>query len=583
MSKRVAFLVVAAVVGIVAAAGVVAQVQKFVPVTRNTLLKPSPDNWMMISRTYDGQRSSPLQQITRQNVNGLRLVWKQELGEIRHESVPIVYDGVMYVPLPGGVVRALNAATGARLWEYRRTLPAGVSQTASKTKSLALFFDMVYFTAPDGYLIALDAQTGKVRWEVKTGQQLQDTSGPLVVDGMVITGRTCNQRADCFVSANDAESGREVWKFQTVTEPGTWRNTDVKNMGASPWGLMGSYDPDRHLIYWGVANVTPNTRLARRGTPDLEDDHAPSDLYSNSTIALNSDTGKLAWYYQHLPGDDWDEDFNEDKILLRTPISPDPQFVKWINPDIARGEARDVVVTIGEGGGMFVNDRVTGQFLWATPFPYDDPNFLIRKIDVKTGITYINTDLIMKFPGDHHTICFWNTRNYWPNSYLPGLNSLYVPFTDNCLEMTAASPGKPEIRNGLQRATNLAKPSPIRSDPNTLGGIMKINMATGEFTRIYSGRLPGNGASLTTSSNLLFWGDLDQVFRAFDAESGKILWETRLDGPIQMSTITYGVNGKQYVSVMTGEGAITTAWMFDQLGIKSPSRHYSAIYTFALP
>lgn len=470
------------------------------------------------------------------------------------------------------------------MWEYRRDLPAGALRTNSKAKSPAIYEDLVFHTTPDNYLVALDARTGEPRWEVQTATGNQDTSGPLVVEGKVITGRACARRDDCFISAHDAKTGKEAWRFYTVPAPGepgseTWGGADVTKMRASPWGLAGSYDPTRRLIFWGVANPTPYTRLERRGSPDLTNDHAPSDLYSNSTLALNPDTGKLVWYYQHLPGDDWDEDYNEDKILLRTRLNPDPKFLKWINPDVPRGETRDIVVTIGEGGGIWALDRATGQFLWATPFPYDTPNFLISKIDVRTGRSYINTDVVMKHPGDHHIICYWNTRNYWPLAYHAGLNALYVPFADNCLDMTAAAPGKPQIRVGIPRATNERG---IRSDPQKFAGIMKINMETGEFTRIYTAAAPGNGAALVTAGDLLFWGDLDQKFKAFDAASGQILWETTLGGPIQNSTITYAVNGKQYVSVLTGEGGVTTGWLIGQLGLK-PTRRYNAIYTFALP
>jgi alcohol dehydrogenase (cytochrome c) len=581
--RRTSFVVAAIILGVVSTGGI-AQVKNLAPVTTEMLLNPSADDWLMFSRTYDGQRFSPLKEITRQNVGGLRLVWKQEMTEGTHEGIPLVYGGVMYVIQPGGVIRAVDGATGKPVWEYRRDLPTGALRSTSKAKNLAIYDDLIFYTTPDNYLMALEARTGHVRWEVRTANGNQDTSGPLVVEGKVITGRACGRRDDCFISAHDAKTGKEVWKFYTVPAPGepgadTWGGADVATMRASPWGLAGSYDPVRRLIFWGVANPTPFTRLERRGTPDLTNDHTPSDLYSNSTLALNPDTGKLVWYYQHLPGDDWDEDYNEDKILLRTPLNPDPKFLKWINPDLPRGEQRDILVTVGEGGGIWALDRATGQFLWATPFPYDTPNFLISKIDGRTGRSYINTDLVMKHPGDHHIICYWNTRNYWPLAYHPGLNALYVPFADNCLDMTAAAPGKPQIRVGVPRATNQRG---IRSDPNAFAGIMKINMSTGEFTRIYTAAAPGNGASLVTAGDLLFWGDLEQKFRAFDAESGRILWETTLDGPIQNSTITYAVNGKQYVSVLTGEGGVTTGWLIEQLGLKTKRRD-NAIYTFALP
>lgn len=550
-----------------------AQQSPFVPVTQEMLLKPSPSDWLMYSRTYDAQRFSPLRQITRQNVSQLREAFKKELGTGVHESIPIVYRGVMYLMLPGAAVQAIDATTGTLLWEHRR--PSG----ASRAKTLAIYDDLVFYTSPDGFIVALDARTGDVRWETKTTGGM--TAGSIVVEGKVITGRTCApRRENCYIAANDAKTGAEVWRFYTAAgpnEPGgdTWGGAPEATRSASTWGLPGGYDPVRRLIYWGVANPTPNTRADRHGgNSGAIPTSSPADLYSNSTIALNPDTGKLVWYFQHLPGDDWDEDYPHERTLFRTPVSPNPKFVKWINPDVRRGEERDVVVNVGEGGGIFVLDRRTGQFLWANPFPFDTPNFLISNIDGKTGRVDLNKSVMFNGPSERHVICYWNTRSWWPTAYHPGLNSLYVPYVENCLDMTTAGPDRkpPERRVGIPREG---------SDPDTWSGLMKINMSTGEMTPIYKGRAPGNGAVLTTAGDVVFWGDLDQKLRAFDARSGKVLWEQTLGGPIQNSTITYAVNGKQYVAVFTGSGALTGALM-DQAGIK-PNRGYNALYVYALP
>jgi len=333
----------------------------------------------------------------------------------------------------------------------------------------------------------------------------------------------------------------------------------------------------RRLLYWSVANPTPYTRLKRHnGNPDDIPRSAPADAYSNSTLALNPDTGKLVWYYQHLPGDDWDEDHIHERILLRTTMNPDPSAVKWINPKIRRGEQRDVAVEVAEAGGIWVLDRATGEFLWASPFPYDSPYFTVSRIDVETGKTYINWDSVFKEDGERHIICAFNTKSYWPMAYDPTRNSLYVPHHDSCLDMTA----KQDSESGFGPRFGIPRPG---SDPNQFTAIAKIDMATGQVQRIYTSRVPGNGAMLATAGDLLFWGDLDRRFRAFDPDTGKILWETILGGSIQMSTITYAVNGKQYIAVMTGEGQSGTAGLLTQVpGLKFPRRH-NAIYVFALP
>jgi alcohol dehydrogenase (cytochrome c) len=470
-------------------------------------------------------------------------------------------------------VQAIDAATGTLIWEHKR--PSG----ASRSKTIAIYEDMIYNSTPDGFIEALDARTGELRWETKSSGRL--TAGVIVVEGKVLTGRACApRREDCYVSAHDAKTGKELWRFYTAAasnEPGgeTWAGAPDATRAASTWALPGGYDPVRRLVYWGVANPTPNTRANRHGgNSNAIPTESPADLYSNSTIALDPDTGKLRWYYQHLPGDDWDEDYANERTLLRTAFNPDPKFVKWFNPDVKRGEQRDVAVMVGEGGGIFVIDRGNGQFLWGNPFPFDTADFLISNIDGKTGRVSLNKSKLFNGPSERRVICYWNTRSYWPTAYHPGVNSLFVPYVENCLDMTSEGPnGDPrEKREGIPRPG---------SDPNTWAGLMKINMATGEMKPIFTGRAPSNGAVLTTAGNVVFWGDLDQKLRAFDAESGKVLWEQALGGPIQNSTITYSVNGKQYIAVLTGSGALTGRLM-DQAGIK-PNRGYNALYVFALP
>jgi alcohol dehydrogenase (cytochrome c) len=574
------------VFGVIAAGW--AQVKDFAPVTQQMLLNPSPDDWLMLSRTYDEQRFSPLNQINRQNVGQLRMAWARGMATGVTETVPIVYRGVIYVVSPGAFVQALDATNGDLIWEYKRKYPEDMRPAVletSRAKGLAIFEDMVYYTAPDGYIVALDARTGEVRWETMAHDRkggAMHTSAPIVVEGKVITGRVCaDSREECFIAAHDARTGKEVWKFYTTAAPGepggdSWGNVPVDQRIAGTWGLPGSYDPARKLIYWGIANPKPYTRMKRHGSADGVSQSAPANAYSNSTVAINADTGKLAWYYQHLPGDDWDSDHNHERILLRTPFNPDPAEVKWINPKIPRGQERDITFSVGEPGGIWALDRATGEFLWATPFPYDVPDFHISRIDVETGKTYINWDKVFKKDGDRSLVCFFNTKSYWPTAYHPGTNSVYIPYIDSCLDMQADVSSE----SGYGRRAGLLRPG---IDPQKAAGIAKVNMATGKIERFYYGRVPGNGAMLATAGNLIFWGDVGRRFRAFDAETGKILWETILGGVISVSTITYAVNGTQYVAVMTGDGQSGTRGLFSQVsGIDSPRGH-NAIYVFALP
>ena len=558
-----------------------AQVQDFSPVTLEMLLSPSPDDWLMFSRTYDNQRFSPLDQINRRNVKDLRLAWVRGMRPGIHEHIPLVYRGVMYVANPGAVIQALDATNGDLIWEYERDLPENIRIRAGKARSIAIYDDLIFYSAADGYVVALAARTGELRWESMVAADIRVASGPRIVEDKVMTAWTCRTREGCLIVAHQAQTGKELWRFYTTPAPGepggdSWGNVPVEKRIAAPWGLPGAYDPVRKLVYWGIANPKPHTRMKRHGAPDAIPRSAPADLYSNSTVALDPETGKLVWYYQHLPGDDWDADHTQERILLRTPFTPDSQAVKWINPGISRGQERDIVVSLGEPGGIWALDPSDGEFLWATPFPYDIPEFNISHIDVETGITHINWDLVLERDGERKIMCFHNTKSYWPMAYHPGKNSLYIPFHDQCVDTTANI----KAPNGNGPRFGILRPG---VDPNAFAGIAKVNMATGQMLRIHTQRFPGNGAMLATAGDLIFWGDMNRRFRAFDGDTGKILWETILGGIIQMSTITYSVKGRQYVAVLTGDGASGTWGPLRVVPELKPPRAHNAIYVFALP
>jgi len=658
------------------------QDRKISPVTKAMLEKPSDNDWLMFSRTYDAQRFSPLNQIKKSNVAQLKMAWSKDMATGTQESIPLVHDGVMFVMNPGApgqpagsVLWALDATNGNLIWEYRR--PTG---GASNTKTFAMFEDMVFYPAGDT-ITALDMKTGAVRWETKAVNQGGRLTGGLIIAGdKIISSRTCGTPAQqgCYIAAHDARTGKELWKFYTaageddVVGNKSWGGAPVAGRSATTWGLSGSYDPARNIIYWGVANPTPNTRTVRhQGNSNAIGMSAPADLYSNSTVAIDANTGKLIWYYQHLPGDDWDQDYTNERILVHTAVNPDPKAVKWINPSIIKNEQRDISLSVGEGGGLFALDRITGQFLWAMPFPYDTPRFLISNID-PDGRTWINEDLIVDQPGERHVICAYNTKSYWAMAYHPGKNSLYIPYVDNCLDMTSADPsGKPQApppytvtpavcqgppnpepapgaapaaapagggpggggrggagggrggAGGPGGAAGAAAPAAggvpptpggaapgggrgapaaggrgaaaagargesrtaIRrdgSDPQKFAGVAKVNVTTGELTRLFETCAPSNGATLVTAGDLVFWGDLARNFRAIDADNGKVLWSAVLPGSIENSTITYAVNGKQYVAVLTGRGGIS-AGLITQAGITPPPVNTNGVYVFALP
>ena len=259
-------------------------------------------------------------------------------------------------------------------------------------------------------------------------------------------------------------------------------------------------------------------------------------------------------------------------------MSPDPRFVKWINPTVKSDIPQDVVITVAEGGGMFAVARQTGQCLWARPFPFDDPNVNIRVVDLRTGRTAPNPEKMFRKDGETIVGCYHNTRGLWNIAYSPKNNAIYVPFHDQCLMMEALN--KSPLGSGTR--VGILRPG---ADPKAYMGIARIDAATGEMRVIYSQPQGTNGSALVTAGDLVFFGDLNRRVRALDPDSGKVLWETIVGGMIMSSTITYAVNGKQYVMVFTGGAQTATATPLDvtRASMPRPVTGHNAIYVFALP
>ena len=299
-----------------------AQISDFQPVTDEVLRNPSDADWLQWRRTYDGWAYSPLDQINRENVQNLQLVWSRALNTGQVELIPLVYDGVMYIPHPGGVIEAVDATTGDLIWRYRHAPPEGGSGFSGNrgTRNIAIYDEKIFFAAPvGGFLIALDARTGAVVWETLIEAKARHSSGPIVVAGKVLTGRSCSTgtagiEGGCFIAAHDAETGEELWRRFTIARPGepggdSWGGLPFdRRWHVSAW-MPGTYDPELDLVYWGTGVPGPYPAIARGAVGgDL--------LYSNSTLALNPETGEIAWYYQHLPGDELDMDHVYERILV---------------------------------------------------------------------------------------------------------------------------------------------------------------------------------------------------------------------------------------------------------------------------
>ena len=326
----------------------------------------------------------------------------------------------MYIAHPNGDhIQALEATTGDLVWNYERNLPDDLRedvQLGGRTRHLAIYGEYIYHPTADAYLIALDARTGELARETEMadyGDGVTHSSRAMIIKGSVVAGRTCGPSSlevRCFVAAHDADTGTELCRNYTAAgadDPGGETRGSLpmaRRVHVSPWGLPGRYDPDLNRVFWGIAVPLPSPRLVRRGTWDVGD-RTPCELYSNSTLAMNADTGEIDWYYQYLPCDDWDQDFVQERTLIDTVVNPDPEAVRWINPKLAgTAEERKIVVVMGEPGGLFVNDRETGEFLWASPLPYTTTDrFVIRDIDV--GNRHSVHQYGSRRAGDWPTIC----------------------------------------------------------------------------------------------------------------------------------------------------------------------------------
>ena len=533
-----------------------AQVETFTPVTDAVLQNPDPADWLMWRRTLDSWGYSPLDQITRENVGDLRMVWSRALAPGRQQGTPLVYDGVMYMPNPRDVIQAIDAATGDLAWEYRRSLPDDVddfliASLSETNRNLAIYDNLIIDTSVDDYVFALDATSGRVVWETQildyTKNPANQISGPIIANGKVISGRSCTPRGGpeaCVITAHDARTGAELWRRRTIPAPGepgdeTWGDVpfaERKHVGA--W-MVPSFDPTLNLIYIGTSVTSPAPKFMLGGV-------ANTHLYHNSTLALDADTGEIAWYYQHL-NDHWDLDHPFERLLVDTVVAPNAAAVSWINPRLRPGERRQVITGIpGKTGVVYTLDRATGEFLWATPTITQN---VISSIDGATGAVTENSELVFTGIGQEVLTCPHASggKDWEAGAYSPLTNTMYMPLRNVCARMLATTPGD-ETASALYA---IAWRSQIAPGTDQVGTVQAISAETGEITWTYEQRA-ATMSLVATGGGLVFGGDVNGRFRALDHETGDVLWEINLGSAVSGFPITYAVDGRQFVAVSTG-------------------------------
>ena len=562
----------------------------FVPVTDAMLQNPADSDWLMWRRTLDSWGYSPLDQIDRSNVDQLRMVWTRDLEIGTGEITPLAYNGILYIPQANDVIQAIDAESGDFIWEYRRDIPDDlyemVGGNARNNRNLAIYENLIINTSDDNFVFALDALTGEMVWETKIFDykvnSATHSSGPIIADGRVISGRSCRPWGGpnaCVITAHDASTGAELWRRRLIPAPGepgdeTWGDVPFdQRQHVGSW-MVPSYDPELKLIILGTSVTSPAPKFYLGG---VDNKH----LYHNSTMALEVETGEMRWYYQHL-NDHWDLDHPFERLLVETRVAPDPDAVTWINPDLDFGEVRKVITGIpGKTGVVYTLDRATGEFLWATPTVHQN---VIQNIDGATGAVTENPEVIFRESEQVVFVCpTWTGGKDWEaGAYSPLTNTMYYPLRNTCANMMATANFESETAQALTAGGqgglaiySLAARHQLTPGTENLGTVHAISAETGKTEWLYEQRA-GTMSLAATGGGLIFGGDSNGRFRAHDHDTGEILWEVNLGSSVSGYPITFAVDGKQYVAVNTGSGQVN---LTPEL---RPSRGTN-VYVFALP